>query len=73
MADEVIRLNKETATQRIASYIKSNHISIAQIESDLGITADRLLYINREELPASEFLRLCQYLNVRPEQFKPEK
>lgn len=57
---------------KIANYIKSNNISVSQISKDTGIDEEKLLG-NQQPFSAAEFLELCFYLNVRPEDFKNEE
>lgn len=65
-------MDRQTVTQRIARYIRDNHISVVQIQRDIAIPTDKLMCENGGELDAAEFLELCRYLNVRPESFKTD-
>ena len=50
----------------IVNYIKKNNISINQIENDINIPHEKLTDCNTV-FSASEFLELCAYLNIKPE------
>ena len=63
-------MNRQTVTQRLVYYIRDNHIPVERIQADLGIPEGKLQYSEGEELTASEFLSLCQYLNIHPEQLR---
>lgn len=63
-------MEKVNVTSKVIEYIKSNNISIDQIAKDTGIPASKLRGETRDPLMAAEFLRVCQYLNVKPENFK---
>jgi hypothetical protein len=58
-----------SVSRKIANYIKLNNISISQISKDTGIDEEKLLG-NLQPFSAGEFLELCFYLNIRPEDFK---
>lgn len=70
---ELCRVNRDTVTQRVARYIQENHISVEQLENELGIAREKLVCADGRELDATEFLELCSYLNVRPENFAGEE
>ncbi|MFQ9515651.1 MAG: helix-turn-helix domain-containing protein [Eubacterium sp.] len=59
----------DNVSQRITKYIKDNNIPVAQIVYDTGISEEKIL---NEELAfnATEFLEICSYLNLRPEDIK---
>lgn len=61
-----------SVSKKITNYIKSNNISVSQISKDTGIDEEKLLG-NLQPFNATEFLELCFYLNIRPEDFKGEK
>lgn len=63
-------MDKLDITNKIMEYIETNNISIEQIARDTQISSRKLRRETKERLMATEFLRLCQYLNVRPEDFK---
>lgn len=54
----------------IEIYLLENKISLYQVAKELGISEDKILGRKGECMLASEFLELCQYLNVEPETFK---
>ncbi len=62
-------LEHKNITESVVQYLHNSNISIAQTASDLGISEDKLRICNDTRLDASEFLALCQYLNMRPEDF----
>ena len=66
-------MNRHTVTQRLVYYIRDNHIPVERIQADLGIPEGKLQYREGEELTASEFLSLCQYLNIHPEHLKCDR
>ena len=55
--------------KQIVNYIKVNNLSVSRISIDTGIDEEKLLG-NMEPFSAAEFLELCFYLNVRPEDFR---
>lgn len=67
---EPCRVDRYNATRRIACYLQENHISVEQVEHDLGIERGKLSGADGTELEAAEFLELCHYLNVAPESFR---
>lgn len=58
-----------SVSKRVAEYIKSNKLSVRQISQDTGVSEDKLLN-KSEPLNATEFLEICSYLNVRPEDMR---
>ena len=60
----------KTITEKLAGYIADNHLSIAQVAQDTSISEDKLQVGAKESLNATEFLELCSYLNVKPEELK---
>lgn len=67
---ELCRVDRYNVTQRISQYLQENHISVDQVERDLGMERGRLSCASGMELGAAEFLELCHYLNVPPESFR---
>ncbi len=63
-------MDKVNVTGKMIDYIKNNQIAVEQIERDLHISASKLRGDTKEKLMAAEFLELCRYLNVLPEDFK---
>lgn len=56
-------------TNKIVHYIKSNQITVNQMAYDTGIPQEKL--VDEEgTLNATEFLEICAYLNLRPEDIK---
>lgn len=63
-------MKKENSVSgKITRYIKNNNISVMQIVNDTGISKEK---IENEEMSfnATEFLEICSYLNIRPEDMK---
>lgn len=60
---------EDSASARITKYIKDNNIPVTQIVYDTGISEEKIL---NEEMSfnALEFLEICSYLNLRPEDMK---
>lgn len=63
-------MDKVDVTWKMIAYIRENNISIEQTAKNTQISASKLRGETRDRLMANEFLRLCQYLNVKPEDFK---
>ena len=63
-------MNQNSAARRIADYIQKNHISAEQTSRDTGISLAKLNGTSQENLSASEFLDICAYLNIRPEEMR---
>lgn len=60
----------KTITEKLAIYIADNHLSVTQVARDTAISEDKLQVGAKESLNATEFLELCSYLNVKPEELK---
>lgn len=66
----VVQMKREDSVSRkITQYIKNNQISVIQVANDTGIPKEK---IESEELSfnATEFLEICSYLHIRPEDMK---
>ncbi len=57
-------------TSKIGMYISENKIDVDRIVKDTNIPESKLKGDTKEKLNATEFLCLCQYLNVKPEMFQ---
>ncbi|MBC5668477.1 MULTISPECIES: hypothetical protein [Eubacterium] len=57
-----------SVSEKVSKYIESNNLSFLQISKDTGID-ERKLRGEIKPLEAGEFLELCFYLNVKPEEF----
>lgn len=55
----------------LLDHMMNNHISVKQVECDMGINMEQLVEENRD-LKAGEFLALCAYLNIRPEEVRDQ-
>ena len=55
------------AEKYLLDYIVSHNIPIAQIENDIGINIENRVN-EKQDLMASEFLTLCTYLGITPEE-----
>ena len=60
---------KLDVTSKIIHYITEKQIAINQISKDTSIPEVKLKGDSKEKLSAGEFLDLCYYLNIKPEQF----
>ena len=63
----------EDVTACVREYIAQHDISVAQMSSDLGIEESRLRPGDGGKFSAAEFLDICVYLHIRPEQFKKRR
>ena len=55
------------AEKYLLDYVVNHDISITQIEKDIGINIERRVR-EKKDLIASEFLTLCTYLGITPEE-----
>ncbi len=62
-------MDKLDVTSKMVDYISNNHIAIEQIVRHTNVSENKLKGMTKEKLSTTEFLSLCQYLNVEPEQF----
>lgn len=60
----------KTITEKLAIYMADNHLSIAQVAQDTTISEAKLKVGTKESLNATEFLELCSYLSVKPEELE---
>ena len=63
-------VKKRTMTMRLAEYIRDNQISTEQVAGETGILEEKLKTDTDSILNATEFLELCAYLSVKPEELK---
>ncbi|MGN0483088.1 MAG: hypothetical protein ACI4HI_06020 [Lachnospiraceae bacterium] len=63
-------MERITCAKKIAAYIKENQISIEQTARDTAVPREKLDGTSAENLSASEFLDLCDYLGIRPEEMR---
>lgn len=66
-------MEKKSATELITVYMKEQRISIVQASKDLGIPEEKLRYKHGEELTAAEFLMVCRYADVLPEEIRAQQ
>lgn len=69
-------MSQMNITNYMAEYIANSKIMPKKICEDTGIAESKLILGSQEILDAAEFLSLCQYLNLQPEeirQFESEK
>ena len=59
----------KSVTEKIIEYLLENKINIEEISKDLGISKEKLLFKNNVDLSAEEFLDICSYLHIKPENF----
>lgn len=64
------RVNSKTVTYALARHIERNRIPVNQVSMDTGIAEEKLLTTGNQALTASEFLDLCVYLGVKPEELQ---
>ena len=62
-------MNKLDVTSKMIHYITEKQIAVNQIVKDINIPEVKLKGDSKEKLSATEFLDLCYYLNVKPEEF----
>lgn len=55
---------------RVLEYIHQNKIDVGRISKDTDISISKLKGESKEHLMADEFLELCKYLNIKPEDLK---
>lgn len=55
------------AEKYLLQHVLEHHISSQKVEADTGINIEKLVS-EKKELVADEFLRLCIYLQVTPEE-----
>lgn len=55
------------AEKYLMNYIEQSNISTGQVKADLGIDMDMLMK-QQQELLADEFIQLCLYLGVNPDE-----
>ncbi len=56
----------------LTDYMEKHAVSIAQTARETGIPDEKLRAGTKEKLTAEEFLELCVYLKVRPEEIREE-
>ena len=61
--------NKDNASKNIITYIRENNISTEELENKIGIKQTKLLDEDTVFM-ASEFLELCSYLKLKPENMR---
>ena len=59
----------DDVTKGIAKYISEKQLSITDIEEKLRISRRKLTVDTNDKLTAQEFLALCLYLKIRPEEY----
>lgn len=56
----------------LTDYMEKHAISITRTAQETGIPDEKLRAGAKEKLTAEEFLELCAYLKVRPEEIREE-
>ncbi len=56
-------------TEAMANFIKTQGISVSEVEERLRVPREKLEGRGEEKLSADEFLRLCAFLHIVPEAF----
>ena len=64
----VERMNKSRVTEYILAYMQEKGISASEISGQTGIPEEKLHPDYREPLLAEEFLELCVFLRLSPEE-----
>lgn len=59
-----------TCAQKMAAYLKENQISVEQTARDTEVPPEKLDGSCKENLSAAEFLELCRYLGIKPEEMR---
>lgn len=57
-------------TARLAEYIRDHQLSTKKVAGETGIPEEKLKTDTDCILNATEFLELCVYLNIKPEELK---
>ncbi len=60
-------------TKAIAMYVKENNLDVDEISKDTGVPKVKLYVDSKSPLNATEMLKLCSYLKLRPEKLWEEK
>ena len=63
-------MERVTCAQKITAYLNENQISAEQTARDTAVPLEKLNGTSKENLTATEFLDLCCYLNIRPEEMR---
>lgn len=58
----------KSVKERLVEYLRDGKLDMEAITRDLGISLDILLE-SEDNLSAEQFLNICSYLHVRPEEF----
>lgn len=63
-------MRRANVTEYLAEYMEMNNISITRVAADTGVSEKKLIPGTTEILDAAEFLNLCEYLSIRPEEIR---
>ncbi|MBR5127646.1 MAG: hypothetical protein IKU69_04370 [Roseburia sp.] len=63
-------MEKSAVTEFFLEYFEKHRINIGEISEKLGIEKERFSENYRKSLSADEFLRLCAWLNIKPEEVR---
>ena len=61
-------MEESRVTEYILQYMKEHHILSSTLSRETGISEEKLVSEYKEALLADEFLRLCVYLKLSPEE-----
>lgn len=61
-------MEESRVTEYILQYMKEHHILSSTLSRETGISEEKLVPEYKEALLADEFLRLCVYLELSPEE-----
>lgn len=59
------------AEKYLLEYVLQHHMSSKKIEADTGIDIEKIV-LEERELMADDFLSLCVYLNITPEEISDQ-
>lgn len=61
-------MTENNITRKIAEYIFRQKISVSQIVEDINVAREKIELPSKGDLTATEFLELCAYLHIKPEE-----
>ena len=60
---------EKNVTEKITEYIINNNIDVKDLSRNLEISEEKLMFLDKVNLTAEEFLNICSYLHIKPERF----
>lgn len=61
-------MKKSKVTEYMTEYLRQNEIAVEDVAEQTGINPDKLKRDYKEPLDAVDFLTLCSFLKIKPEQ-----